>query len=489
MDQRNIGVKQAFLMQIASAVLPALIVVLTIPQVRQLLTPQDFGAYTLVLTVTALLAGLDGGLSRASTYFVGTALRIQSASHQEATFTAVILVCLKFSGWATAVLLLGLYFWQGDSVAIARPALLLMIAGLPLFVLSNVLRGYLEAERRFLLSTRLQLIHGVVVGSAPVILFEFSKNILYLAGIIVLLRSLYVVVMAYCISSPQTLLQQLWRQTAVDTRPIVYYTQWLFLSNVVGLSIVYADRFFAAGYLPSIVAATYIISMDTVSRLQILVSAFSSAAFPRLLQLPQDGARDYVSILINVQGLVLCGALLLAIQSCFYGKAIFAWWLGSDAAPLATDVFTFGILGVGLIGCAALSVLHLNSRGITKPIAISHFAQLPCYLLIVFIAARSASAAALLVAWLIRLVVDAFVMTAIVHRTQAADRATHTHALPPGKTNKWAWTCWLFSVTLLLLSSYLEISDGTYRFEIFLLSMLSASAALVVFFKSIQEYR
>ena len=89
--------RSAFLLQVVSAVIPAMLVLVSVPLIRRQLDLDTFAAFTVMLSAVGLLAALDGGLGRASTYFVRLAMTRGGGSRVVPVFQGVLLVGLLFS--------------------------------------------------------------------------------------------------------------------------------------------------------------------------------------------------------------------------------------------------------------------------------------------------------------------------------------------------------------------------------------------------------
>lgn len=413
------GLRSAFLLQLAGAVLPALVMLLSVPLIRVQLDMDRFAAFTVLLSAVGLLAVLDGGLGRASTYFMSLALKSGLRRRAVPVFHGILLVGAVFSVVLAVVGTVAVQAYEGAAAGMARPALEILVIFAPVFVVGALLRGFLEAEGRFAVSSALQVVYGTAVGLVPVALFHFSDDLRLLAWWMGLLRGLLVLAQWYCCGLMRRENWHVARTASVHARRVLRYAQWLFLSNLVGLSIVFADRFLVGALFSSAVVAAYVLPMEMVARLQILVNAFCSALFPRLVSArPQPGGAG-AQWLADAQGALLSAALLLGGLVALLAPPLMGWWLGAEAARLGTGVLAVGIVGSGLIAGSALAMLLVNSRGLTRPVALLHVAELPLYLGLLYGAARAASIELLLGVWLLRLAVDALVMTQIALRSAA----------------------------------------------------------------------
>lgn len=477
--------RSAFLLQVVVATVPALILLVSIPLVRVQLDPERFAAFTVLLSAVGLLAVLDGGLGRASTFFISLSLKRNDRLHTLSVFHGVLAVGLVFSlalGMAAAA---AGHFVSGHALVTARPALLVLTTFAPVFVACSLFRGFLEAEHRFGRSGSLQLIHGTAIGIAPVILFSLSTDPALFAWAVGVAR----VVMALALLHSAGLAnRRSWfvsPSMLIHARRVFGYTKWLFLSNMIGLTIVFADRFFVASLFTSTVVAAYVLPMEMIGRLQIFIGAFCSVIFPKLVARTSDGAASNSHRFVNdAQGAVMAATTAAGFAIASVAEPLMQWWLGDALAPEAARVLVVGAAGVGLIAGAALAMLELNSRGVTRPVALLHAVEMPVYLALLYLAARSSSLELLLLVWIARLATDAIGMTLIAAigspSGAASSKATHLR-------NSTSWT---MAVASLLLLSALGLASHKFSWQLkLLIEFAGASVAIITCLRFVARLR
>lgn len=472
------NIRSAFLLQIIGATVPALVMLMSIPWIRSRLDLDQFAAFTVLLSAVGLLTVLDGGLGRASTYFVSLVLGRRSRRRVLAIFHAAMIVGLLFSlplGLAAA---LAVHYVPGDAIEAARPSLLILSGFAPIFVAGSLLRGFLEAEQRFGRSSSLQLIHGTLIGFAPLLVFSVSSDLRMFVWIVGFAR---VVLLLALLQSCGLTARDSWfssRVTPVYARRVFDYTKWLFVSNFIGLTIVFADRFFVASLFSSAIVAAYVLPMELIARLQIPIAALCSVLFPRIVARSARGAAIESRRLIgDAQGAILCGSALAGVMMAFTAEPMMGWWLGNDLAAESTRVLIVGIVGVGLVASAALAMLELNGRGLTRPVALLHAVEIPLYLALLYTAARSSSIVLLLVFWTARLAVDAIGISLIGASCGPARRQSEVRG---GALQLRRVTPWVMVIASLLILLVIGLASHALSSSARTLAALMASIAAVV---------
>lgn len=447
--------RSAFLYQVFGATLPALMMLLSIPFVRTRLDLDHFAAFTVLLSAVGLLGVLDGGLGRASTYFVSLALKFGSRQHIISVFHGVLAIGLLFSAALALSSAAGLQFFSGNAIRAARPALLILVCFTPVFVACSLFRGFLEAEQRFAQSSWLQLLHGAMIATAPVVIFAFSAELTLFAWTVGVARvALMLALMKACrLATLQSWIVR--RATPVHSQRVFDYTKWLLLSNVVGLTIVFADRVFVATLFSSAIVAAYVLPMELIARVQILTTAFSSVLFPRLVSRHGIWAETEArALVVDAQGLIMAITAVLGFAASLAAEPAMGWWLGDSLALTSSRVIVMGVVGVGLIASASLAMLDLNSRGLTRPVAMLHLVEMPAYLVCLYFAAKSSSVTPLLCVWTGRLAIDAIGMSLIVSKMRPWSGIALLRAARRG------WKPWSAVLFSLMLLSALTLQSG-----------------------------
>ena len=476
-------IRSAFLLQVASAVLPAAVMLLTVPLIRHQVDLETFAAFTVMLSAMGLLAALDGGLGRSSTYFVRLALSRTGVARAMPALQGVVVVGMLFSAAVVPLVAVVLGVLSGRAVLLARPALLILAAFVPLFVLGSLLRGYLEARQQFGRSTALQLAQGMVTGIAPLVLFAFTTDLRWLAWTIGAIRICLIVTLFKLCDLDLRRLLTFSSRTRLHASRVFSYSKWLFVSNLVGLTILFADRFFVAGVFSSVVIAAYVLPMEVIARLQILVAAFCSVVFPRLVGRAQTQESQAIVLMSDAQGLVLCCAAAVGGALLVFSHPLMRWWLGEALAAEASRVLIVGMVGAGLMASAALSLLFLNSRGSTRPVALLHVLEMPVYVALLWCAASARSVEMLLGAWLLRLVVDVVSLTAICRFGSSPT----TRRAMTGVLDSSHWFAVVASLLILMSTCLMPIDLSNFaRWSVMLVTMFLAALAGRTFFRRVR---
>jgi O-antigen/teichoic acid export membrane protein len=182
------------------------------------------------------------------------------------------------------------------------------------------------------------------------------------------------------------------------------------VSNVLGPLMVTFDRFLIGSVISIAAVAYYSIPYEVVTKLWLISSALVGVLFPvfsaanfvdraRLAFLYESGVK-YIFI-------VLLPVTVVLVVFAPEGLAV---WLGSDFAHNSASVARLLAVAVFMNCMAHVPFTHLQSVGRPDVTAKFHLMELPVYVVMLFFMARSWGITGVAVAWLLRVMIDTFLL-------------------------------------------------------------------------------
>jgi O-antigen/teichoic acid export membrane protein len=408
---RRLGAAAAinFTSQISASVVPAVLMVITFPIMKAALSAQSFAGFALLFTAISFVSVADAGLGRSVTYFAARYLHDGRDVEAMGALWAALFIGLLMSIAGVLVVVLVQAFSATDHAAAARidySAVVRLLWFLPVFVCGSLLRGFLEAEQRFLAVNSVQLLYSAAIGVAPLILLRFTTGLEVYPLVFGLLRMAMVVACLMLIRSSQKRLLLPVSTVVAKLGEVLRYAKWLFVSNVIGIAIIYADRVIVAAKLPTELISAYLVPMDLVLRGQIFFGALSTVLFPLLVRAAARKSDSLASGAAAAQLVVFGAALTFAALICSVVPTLLSVWMGRAFSVDATLTFRIALMGLAAIGCASLAMTVLNAQGRTAQPAFLHLIELPLYAAALWAAARTHQLGFIVAAWLARVSFD-----------------------------------------------------------------------------------
>lgn len=399
----------------AGACLPLLVGVLAIPRIIERLGVTRFGLLSVIWMMIGYFSIFDLGLGRSLTKLVAD--RIGENRLQEIpALLATTLVTVAAGGFLMGIPLALCGGWIARDVLHLSPetaaqvavAIRWLAAGLPFVLVSSSLYGVLEAFQRFSLTNAVRIPTGVLMYLTPLAVVVFTRDLGAVTAGLVVLRVVSTLVLALLSIRTVPVLRDgklAFRRSLI--RPLLSYGGWLTVTNVVGPVMVYFDRFLIAIVLGSAAVAFYTVPYDVLSRLLIFPAAIQGVLFPAFATLQAQRSPRIASIFNRSSQstlLLLAPALLGTLLLAHQGLDV---WVGPLFAERSATVAKILMLGVLLNGLAVTPFGLLQGVGQAKRTAMLHLAELPPYLVLLWLLVHWKGIEGAALVWTGRVAVDA----------------------------------------------------------------------------------
>jgi O-antigen/teichoic acid export membrane protein len=396
---------------------PVIVAVVCLPILKRGLGTERLGIISLAWVVIGYFSLFDLGLSRALTKLVsekigqGRQAEIPSMVWTSLfLMTGVGLVGSLLTFFLTPLLIdrllkvpaslsheaLGSFYWLGAAV--------------PVVVITAGLRGVLEAVQHFRLATAIRIPMGIFTYLGPAALMPFTHSLIPIIAVLVLGRVLACAAHFWACFHVMPALWHGFGFHAPSVKPLFLFGGWMTVSNVLGPLMVTFDRFLIGSIISIAAVAYYSIPYEVVTKLWLISTALVGVLFPvfsatsfadrtRLAFLYESGVKYIFIVLLPV-------TLLLVI----FAPEGLGVWLGSDFAHNSATVARLLAVAVLMNSMAHVPFAHIQSVGRPDVTAKFHLIELPIYIAMLFFLARSFGITGVAVAWLLRVLIDTFLL-------------------------------------------------------------------------------
>lgn len=372
-----------FTAQVMAAVIPALLMLVTFPAMKAELSATSFATFAFLFTTISFMSVLDAGLGRAVTYFAARDVAAGRMKEATRSLWAAIALGLAVSVVVVSVAFLSRGFLSGGQGSVSGVDFAVVekvVWFLPVFICGSLLRGFLEAEQRFLATTAVQLLHGIVIAAAPLVCIRFTSNVDIYPAVFGLARLTMVIAYLLLIFRTQGWALLPDRHVFDEFGDVMRYARWLFASNLIGIAIVYADRILVAANLTAELVSAYIVPMDLVLRGQILIGALATVLFPIFVREAAKDTSELVANALRVQVAIFGMTLLVSAAAAQVIPILLREWMGGEFSANAALIARIALVGLAPVGCAGFSMTVLNAQGRTAHPAALHVLELLFYI-------------------------------------------------------------------------------------------------------------
>jgi O-antigen/teichoic acid export membrane protein len=399
------------------------IAVISVPLIVRRLGTDAFGILSIAWVVLGYMSLFDLGLARATTKFVAEC--ISTSEDQKIPSLIWTSVSLQFLlGTVSGALLAANSRFLAERIfkipaplaGEARTAFLFLAIAVPMVLVTNSLRGSLEAVQRFNLINYIKIPTNVLMFSSPLLLIPFSGR---LSSIVLLMTLFRLLAMLAFLNFCRPLLRKAnLRPSAVIhvLKRLVKYGGWVTVSNMTGPLLLYGDRF-AIGALLSVTALAYYTgAADMVNRTLVIPASLGTTLFPAFSSLEAAGAKEK---LVDIYGralkylVVVMGPVLLLVA--VFSRDILQVWLGPVFARQSTVTLQILTLGVFINSFGILPFSLLQGVGRPDVTAIFHLLELPIHLGLVWLLVPRMGITGAAIAVTVRLLIDAALIFGACH--------------------------------------------------------------------------
>jgi len=396
---------------------PVVVAVVCLPILKRGLGTERLGIISLAWVVIGYFSLFDLGLSRALTKLVAERIgqRRQTEIPSLIWTSLFLMTCVGLVGSFLTLFLapllverllkvpaslsheaLGSFYWLGAAV--------------PVVVITAGLRGVLEAVQHFRLATAIRVPMGIFSYLGPVVLLPFTHSLIPIIAVLVLGRILACAAHLWACFHVMPTLRGGFGFHVPSVKPLFLFGGWMTVSNVLGPMMVTFDRFLIGSVISIAAVAYYSIPYEVVTKLWLISSALVSVLFPvfsatsiadraRLASLYESGVK-YIFVFL----------LPLTLVLVIFAPEGLALWLGGDFAHNSAPVARLLAVAVLVNSMAHVPFAHLQSVGRPDMTAKFHLMELPIYVVMLFFLAKSWGITGVAVAWLLRVIIDSFLL-------------------------------------------------------------------------------
>jgi O-antigen/teichoic acid export membrane protein len=386
-----------------------------VPYVVRKLGVASFGILSISWVLLGYMGVFDLGLSRATTKFVAEAVG-RRENHMVPSLIGTSLSLQVAFGLLGGICLAGLspllagklLKIPAASVLDAKISFWILAAAVPIVLVTNSLRGLLEAVQRFDVINAIKMPANASMYLSPIILLPLGGR---LPSIMLLMTFLRLVAMLVYLKFCLYLLPSSGPRLTFSRHllgRLLKYGGWVTVSNAVGPFVVYVDRFMVGSLLSISALGYYAAPADLANRSLIIPASLAATLFPGFSTLDAQGASQrleeistralkYVTLTVGP------GLLLLAA----FSHDILRLWLGVQFAEQGSVVLQ--ILALGIFFNALSFFPYCLLQGIGRPdlTATFHLAELPFHLGLAWLLISHLGITGAAIAWTLRILIDA----------------------------------------------------------------------------------
>lgn len=413
---RNTGIN------IAGALVPVLVALLTVPAVIHAYGVDRYGILAIALVVLSYFRVFDFGIGRATTKFLATALLNEGEGDVARLFwTSVSLNgLLGLVGGTLLAFLVPLLVrhtlhipgWLTPEATMALYGVAVLV---PIAITTASVFGALEAAHRFDLVNLLQTPASVLTQVLPLALVVVTRDVgVVVLGLVAVRLALLALAVTVCLRSIPELRRGPLFSRAEAVR-LARFGGWLTVTNVVGPLMVNADRFLIGAVMTLASVTYYATPYDLVTKLLVFPEGLTRSLFPVFgAGTHEDRSSWRLMVMSSRYAGMLMG--LVAVGLVALGPDLLRWWLGDVFAVHSGIVLQILAVGVMINAVAAVPYAWIQGVGYPDRTAKLHVCELLLYVPVLWLLLKWYGIAGAAIAWTARVTFDAVMLFVIAYR-------------------------------------------------------------------------
>jgi O-antigen/teichoic acid export membrane protein len=409
------SIQKNTLINVVGAVVPMVVMLVTVPLYLKLLGEARYGVLALVWLVLGYFSFLEMGLGKATANHIAKAHNGLAAERSEIFWTALLVnaamgaVGAGFLWLAGDFLITSVLKMPEDFRQETAAALPWMIATLPLALVSSVLNGALEGRSRFFLVNVLQVASNTVFQIAPlVVASSFSPSLEFVIPAAVLSRAfMNIPFLVSCARAvPLSIIPVV---TIARAKSLFSYGGWVALSGILGPLMESLDRLIIGIVLGAKTVAYYSIAYQIATKIRVLPASFSRALFP---QFSADSSSDTtlpVDSLLALLG-IMTPVVIFAIL--LVGPFLHLW-VGFTVASNAKPIAQILLIGIWANSLAYVPYTYLQGTGKPDAIAKLHMIELIPLLVAFYFGIVMWGDVGAAIVWTVRAVINTLILCSL----------------------------------------------------------------------------
>lgn len=415
----------------AAAALPVISAIATVPLYIKEIGTERYGALVIAWTLLGYFGQADFGIGRAVTQRISSQRSASKSTLASTVWSGIVsMIILGVLGGGIVYLLAGYFF--GDVMKVEpglRSELMNSLWALalcnPVVTLTGVLSGALIGVERFKYTSWSFLVSNLGLQVLPLIAAAtISHDLQWLVAASLAGRALGLLMMGAMVWK-EFLTGQPVAPSWLEMRRLANFGAWIMISALIGPLMIYSDRFIIGAIYGAMAVAVYTIPYQVAYRTLLLPQAVVGVLFPRFAALPEGEAlersRQYTVFVGQFFAPFIVGLICVA-------GPLLALWLGSHLDPRSVSIAHAILFGVWFMALGNVPSAYLQARGNPQFTAVLSIAELPFYVVILFLLGKGFGLVGIAWAFALRSAADALILA---WRAGALNRSMLAHLAPP----------------------------------------------------------
>lgn len=401
---------------------PLIAALIFIPLLINELGNEKFGILNLAWMVLGYFSFFDFGIGKGLTKIVAEKISSDQTEQIPIIFWTSLVLMLIISSLIAAGLIFFVPFIvnlfnisQGLEQETINTFYVLCIS-IPIVSTTAGLRGVLEAYLRFGTTNVVRIVLGIFTFVGPIVCLIFTNSLLWIVVILIIIRVIiWIWYLHLCIKTNPSIKSK-GKLDFNSIRPVIRFSAWISLVNVIGPVILYSDRFLIGVLISASAISYYAVSYEIVSKLLLISGALVGVLFPvfsaSYFSNPETSKKIFLRG-VKFIFLIIYPIVFLVVTFAFEGMGI---WLGEKFAENSTLILQLLAVGILFNSISAIPNNFFQGTGKPKIPALINLIELPFYLLAMWFTIKHWGIQGAAITYMIAAAADALIMYSVARK-------------------------------------------------------------------------
>lgn len=427
---------------VIGSVVPMLISLVTVPLYLGYIGAERYGILAVIWALLGYFGFIDLGFGRAVAHRMSRFADAEAQERSNMLWTALISTFAL--GWVGSVLLwlsadyalTHLVDMSAENRAEASGTVIWLLLVFPIILPASALQGALQARLRFMELNITGVIGTLCNQLIPLVIAANGHTSLQALVPAVLVGRVFTISLLFGFCRQAVPLIGWPKLDQAQLKPMMHYGGWVSIMSMLAPLLVTLDRFVIATVSGAKTVAYYTVPYELVTKLMVISGSLSNAIFPRLAAQSAQDNRYLAEHATVVLSIFMTPVVIISIM---FAQPFLYLWVGSHVTEAGYGVAEIILLGIWINTLAIPHHARLLADNNPKIVVFIYLAQIPVYLLLMWIGLTYLGIMGAAIAWSIRVSFDTILL---LYFAGALGKTAQQMLLP---------FCTVFSATLLAL--------------------------------------
>ena len=405
--------------------IPVLFAIVTIPPLISGLGKERFGLLSIAWIVIGYFSFFDFGIGKALTKIISEKLSLNLKNQIPdifwTSFSLMIIISLLLSFifvFCAPFLVNNFLNISNDLKDESLKTFYILALAIPIVTTNTSLRGILEAYNRFAEINIIRSGLGISMFLIPLLVLLISNSLFWIVFSLVIIRIIIWFLYLYrCFNVNPQLRHKI--KIGIDfavLKPILRFSIWITIGNIIGPIILYSDRFIIGAMISAVAITYYVSPYEIATKLSLIPGALVGVLFPVFSGSYSTDPQLTKSILIRGVRFIFLVIFPAVFVLYALSNEIMYLWLGVEFAKNSSMVLKFISIGILMNSFSVMPNNFFQGIGKPKIPTIINLFELPIYLMTMWLSIKHYGINGAAFAFMVLASIDAFLMFFVAYK-------------------------------------------------------------------------